>query len=215
MKIMLLLICLLTSPVFINAQKSTDIRLIRENYELYTKALLTFDGKSAVDYVTQNTIDYYGRINELVKHGDSLTVAKLPLMDRFMVFRIRHQMSLESLSFYSGRELLIYAITSGLIGKNSARDIVLDKISVKGNEAVAGAKKGKEIAGRFYFKKENNKWRMNLVPLIDETSTYLSSDLKKRAVKENDFIHELIQSVNELPVDKGIYWLPSEKSRLY
>lgn len=209
MKVLLMFLVFIGSISAVKAQKF-ESKLIQENYDLYTKAMVIFDGAAAVDYVTNSTIEYYNSINQLIKHGDSIQVAHAPIMDRMLIFRIRHLNSIEPISFYSGRELFIYAITTGLIGKNSVRNIYLDKISIKGETAVATAKKGKENAGYFYFNKENNKWRMNLIPLIEETNSYLIDHVVSKYKSQYEFIHEMIQGVNQNTIDESVYWIPTQ-----
>lgn len=59
----------------------------------------------------------------------------LGLLDKLMVFTIRHRASKEDILSFDGKRLLIYAIREGMVGKNSVVNNSIGEVEIDGDFA--------------------------------------------------------------------------------
>src|SRR5688572_3898136 len=97
----------------------TSEKLVKEVFDSYKSSILNDKGEEAVKYVDTRTIRYYDGIIDMVRNFDSSQVETLSILDKLMVFSIRHRASKSDILSFNGSTLFIYAIKSGMVGKNS------------------------------------------------------------------------------------------------
>ena len=130
----LLFLLLLLPGMALSAQKSEE-KQVCKSFDAYKKAILNDRGEEAVKYVDSRTVKYYDDMARLVKNADSASVAGLSLMDRLMVFSIRHRATQEEIPGFDGRKLLVYAIQNGMVGKNSVAGNEIGEVTIQGDFA--------------------------------------------------------------------------------
>lgn len=104
-----LIILFLLFAGFSNAQKSEE-KAVRNSFDLYKSAILNDEGEKAINQVDSRTVAYYSNILDHVRNADSMKVETLSILDKLMVFSIRHRTSPEEIKSFDGRSLLVYAI---------------------------------------------------------------------------------------------------------
>ena len=95
--------------------QTSEENLVKNSFDKYKTAILKDKGEEAVQFVDSRTIKYYSDILELVKSADSSKVETLTILDKLMVFSIRHRTSKQNILSFNGKSLLVYAIKSGMV----------------------------------------------------------------------------------------------------
>jgi hypothetical protein len=173
-----------------------EAKLVKEAFDNYKSAILNDKGDEAVKYVDSRTIKYYQQIVDLVKNADSAEVVSLPLIDKLMVFSIRHRTSKEEILSFDGKGLLVYAIKSGMVGKNSVANNSIGEVSVDNNFA-----KGQFIANGqkapfyFHFYKEDSKWKIDLTSIFSVSNMAVKKMIEESEQDENEFFFSLLENL--------------------
>jgi hypothetical protein len=193
------------SFIFCQAQKNEG-QAINKVFEKYKSAILNDKGEEAASYVDSRTIQYYSDILNLVKTADSSKVDSLTILDKLMVLAIRHRTSKADLLSFDGRKLLIYAINSGMVGKNSIADNTLGEVVI--DKAFARAQirnKGKTSPIYFHFYKEENNWKLDLTSIFSTSSVAFTKMISESGQSENAYLLYLLEIVSGKKPTKEIW----------
>ncbi len=201
-------IVLLLLTVQTIACQNNDKKLISNVFNNYKTAILNDKGEEAVKYVDQRTIKYYNDMLDLVKNADSAKVEKLSMLDKLMVLAIRHRTSKEEILKFEGRSLLIYAINSGMVGKNSVSnqnvgDITINDSFAKGQFISSGQK----TPFFFHFYKANSEWKIDLTSLFPISNMALKKMVETYGANETSYILSMLKMVTGKEPDSKI-WQP-------
>ena len=71
-------------------------RAVRDCLAAYKTAILNGDGNAALPLVTRSTVRHYGHWRDLALNAQEQKVRQLPVIDKFMVLRLRHQVGGEA-----------------------------------------------------------------------------------------------------------------------
>jgi len=186
---------LLTWTVSTYGQKSEE-KLVRKSFDNYKSSILNDKGEEAVKYVDSRTIKYYSDILELVKTADSSKVGKLSILDKLMVFSIRHRTSKEDVLSFDGKTLFVFAIKSGMVGKNSVAnssigDVTIDSLFAKGQFIANGNK----APLYFHFYKEEQLWKIDLTSLFPISTTAFKKMADDSGQNENEYLFSLLEMI--------------------
>ncbi|MFK7749820.1 MAG: hypothetical protein AB8B65_15600 [Kordia sp.] len=177
------------------AQNKED-ELVRKSFENYKSAILNDKGEEAVKYVDSRTLKYYSEMLEKTKSADSLELNNLALMDKLMVLSIRHQTSKKEILSFDGKELLVYAIKEGMVGKNSVAnnsigDIKIDGTFAKGQLIVNGRK----VPIYMHFYKEDDTWKIDLTSIFPPVANAFKKVQEQSGFDANEYILSLLEMV--------------------
>jgi hypothetical protein len=191
-KILGILFLLLTGPLTYG-QKNEQKQVVK-SFNNYKSAILNDKGEKAVKYVDSRTIKYYSYILELVKTADSSKVETLSILDKLMVFSVRHRTPKEDILRFDGKALLVYAIKSGMVGKNSVANNTIGEVIIENDFA-----KGQLIANGqiapfyFHFYKEEKLWKLDLTALFPLSTTAFKRMADASGQKENEYLFLLLE----------------------
>lgn len=187
------LVLLLFLTTSCNGQKKEE-KLVREAFDNYKSAILTDKGEEAVKFVDSRTIKYYNDILELVKNADSSQVTSLSLLDKLMVFSIRHRTSREDILSFDGKGLLVYAIKSGMVGKNSVANNSIGEITIDNNFAKGQfIAKGQKAPFYFHFYKEEEQWKIDLTSIFSVSTMAIKKMVDDNGQDENEYLFSLLE----------------------
>lgn len=190
--ITLLLIFVLNLSSLLGQNK--DEKLVRKCYENYKSAILNDKGEKVIQFVDSRTIAYYTDILSKIKNADSIEVCNLSLMDRFLVFFIRHQATKSEILSFDGKGLLEYGLKKGMIGKNSVYyytigEVVIEETFAKGQLIDEG-----EITPfYFHFYKEPDVWKIDLTTIFSIRSAAFKTIQEESGKNENDYLFSLLE----------------------
>jgi hypothetical protein len=177
------------------AQKSEE-KQVRKSFDGYKAAILDDKGDEAIRYVDSRTIKYYSDILSLVRTADSSTVETLSIMDKLMVLSVRHRTSREDILRFDGQALLVYAIKSGMVGKNSVANNSIGEVQVEGDFAKGRfLANGQETPMFFHFYKEAGQWKFDLTSLFSVSTMAFQKMADESGQEENDYLVSLLEMV--------------------
>ena len=177
------------------AQKNVA-RAVKASFENYKSAVLNDKGEDAVQYVDSRTIKYYGDILQHVRTADSTTIESLSVLDKLMVFTVRHRASKDDILSFDGKGLLAYAIKSGMIGKNSVANSSIGDVTVDGSFAKGQyLSNGKKAPFFFHFYEEGDSWKVDLTSIFPVSIIALKKFAEDSGQSENDFIFSLLETI--------------------
>jgi hypothetical protein len=164
-------------------------------------------GEEAVKFIDSKTIDYYGEILEKVLYSDRNVVMKESIINRLMIFRIRHSVQLEKLEKMDAIKLLEYSINNGWVGKEAVAGYFIRNVKIEGDSATVELYKGDKKPGVNYkFYRENGQWKINFTSLFLITHYAFKQQAKKSGYDDEDaYIFDLIEALSGKRVSEDIY----------
>jgi hypothetical protein len=193
--------------LFVSAQPGEQDP-VRKAFDSYKAAILNDKGADAVNLVDSKTIKYYGEVLDWVKNADSAKVETLSLLNKLMVFTVRHRAPKEDILSFDGKSLLKFAIESGMVGKNSVANTSIGDVTIDGNFA-----KGQFVANgvkapfNVQFNKEEGQWKIDLTSLFAVSTAAFEKIAADSGKNENDFLFDLLEMVSGTKPGQEI-WQP-------
>ena len=178
----------------------------------YKEAILTQKGEDAAGWVTKGTIAEYQRYIDWALEADRKTVEGLSMINRVQVLTMRHRVPAEDLRKATGKSIFIHAVKEDWIGKDGViRTELADDIAVAGERATGSVLIGGEPAPlKFHFRKEEGKWRFDLVELMTATGPAFEAAAKQAKMEENELIMKVLETVSGKKPEESV-WTPVGK----
>lgn len=176
--------------------QNSEEKKVRKSFDAYKSAILNDKGEEAANYIDSRTIKYYKDILELVKTADSSKIETLSILDKLMVFSVRHRASKEDILGFDGKSLLVYAIKSGMVGKNSVSsntigDVIIVNDFAKGQLLVNNQK----LQFYFHFYKEEEQWKIDLTSLFPASIIAFEKIANDSGENQNDYLFTLLEII--------------------
>ncbi|MEL6355630.1 MAG: hypothetical protein AAFQ37_01735, partial [Bacteroidota bacterium] len=166
-----------------------DSVLIEQTFNDYKNAILNDEGEEAANYVDSRTMAYYVDILEKTRTADSIAVESLGIMDKMMVFFVRHRTEEDLLKKFDGRQLFVHAVEEGMVGKESVVNNDIGKITIDGDFAKAQVlSQGRRMPMWYHFHKEDGQWKLDLTSLFPAAEYSFHQSLKNMEQDENEFL---------------------------
>lgn len=189
-----LLLLILAVQCSINAVAQSDEDAVLSTFEAYKNAILTDKGVEAAETVDSRTMKYYSDILEKVKTSDSLEVESLGIIDKLMVLRIRFTAPKNEILSFEGKDLFIYAIDKGMVGKSSVVNASLGDVTISGEFAKADfIVNNQKTPFFFHFYYEKETWKIDITHLFSLGTMAFKQLIKDSGQSENDFILNILE----------------------
>lgn len=194
-------------PVHPGSDESVDQQAVRQNFIAYKYALLNDLGTEAADLVSEKTLRHYDQLRQYALTSDVAELKELPSFSRLVVLAIRHNVSPAQLRKMQGKEVFSYGVKNQWVAKDSVAPFDLGNVNVYGNYASGEIlHRGNSAQWSMEFRKENEAWRVNLLPLLERVSRERSAHLNSYP-DENKAILTIIEQMSGRKVDNAI-WTP-------
>lgn len=193
--------------VSVQAQ-DVDTTPVIKAFEAYKTAILNDQGEQAVEYVDSRTIKYYADILNTSLEADSLEIEKLSIMDKLMVMAIRHRTPKEDLLSFSAKELLVYAIQQGMVGKGSVQNNAIGEVDISEDFAKGQlVSSGMPTPMNFHFYYEEESWKIDLTSIFPIANQAFQGMADSSGMEENEYIFMLLEMMSGTAPDESI-WVP-------
>lgn len=196
--IVLVLICIISCSTKVN-----DIDLCFQGYK---KAVLAEDGKSAYNYLDTNTKNYYAEMLSEARNCKAWDLDDKSVLDQLMIVTLRQRLTKENLNTFDSKQLIIWAVNNGMIGKKSVAEIEIKNIIQDGTQAYARL----YIKGLHhplmmqYFNKEDQQWKIDLTSIFYFTERRLLK-LSSKYKYRRQFIYDIVGTRTAEPVNPRIW----------
>jgi hypothetical protein len=179
---------------------------VRDAFLGYKSAILAADGTTAVTHVSQSTINYFDEMQKLALHGTAADVRAQSLINQMQILLFRHRLEPQQVKGMSPRQLFVYGVDKGWIGKNSVVALEAGATEVSGDVAtIEIVQSGKPTGLKFRFLRENGGWRLDLVPVLQLGNAALKLAAKQQGITEEFLILSLLESVSGKKVPPSIW----------
>ena len=209
---LLALLLLLATP----ARADDPAAEVSAAFERYKAALAARDGAAAVALVTPASHAHHERVRDLALRAPRAEVEALPLTDRLLVFRLRHEFTADELRPLSGADLVRTGVEEAWSSPRTMQPLSVAAVETDGaGAAVATATRaGESVPGRLLFRPGGPAgWRLDLVELARGSDTALQAALEFRAgragVDLDTAVRWSIEDTSGYLVDKDL-WAPLE-----
>ena len=191
----LVLLCVIPLLTLLTGCGSADEKNIRTCYAKYLVAFNNHDGKTTAGLVSKDTIDYYGQILDHALNCSEVQTHALSYWKKILVLQARARYSATELQALSPEEYFTYVINHGSddIGleeqKAQQKMFKLGRITIQGQKAgVAVLANGVELPDAYFFVKEGNNWKMDMVPGMTRAEGILAAQLKSQNISEDEMV---------------------------
>lgn len=189
------------------AAQKNDSEVVTDVYKKYQAAVLEKNIDEMVNYISQETLNYYNNIVEKAKFSDSINLSIQPPIDKTLILYLRQTMNSDLLRKYSGKELMYFTLSKGLNVSNKLPSTELKEIKINGSEAVAeflidGVDSGTKIK----FKKEGENWKIDISSTYNlEANNQFRQNLYQSGLSENDFIKYMVSCMSGSEMNNSIW----------
>ncbi len=187
----LLLVVSLVVPSLAHA----DATAVDQSFQAYRTAILASDGAKAAAVVTQDSHDLYREYADQALTLDRSGLNALHVMDRTNVLLLRHSLDRSRMESMSGEEIIAFAVDQGWIGKEGAERLQLGDYEVTGDAATGTvlAPDGRRTSFKLQFLKEAERWRLDLVSMLNITRTAIEYSVRQSGMSEDEFLFLVLE----------------------
>jgi hypothetical protein len=191
-----------------------DIAEIRSNYETLKILTQTKYGKDAANYISDNSFDYFGSLNDKVKGADSTQIVRHNYFDKFLILGMRHCLPKDSLMKLStGKDFFISAVNIGLLEIGEESELNFDDAVISNDYAkVHPSAYGMSLPTVYYeFRKENGRWKLDYSSLLPSVNMSLQMLTKMAGLNETENILSSLEEISGSKPTNEI-WKPLDTS---
>lgn len=166
---------------------------VQQTFSDYKSAILAGQGEQAVDELSQNTIDYYGDMRRLAVCEPAEQIKAESMVNRIQILSMRFRVPTDTLVTLSDREVVVYGVDQGWIGKESVMNIETGEVKIQGEEAFVDVlQQGQPSGIQFRFAKESDGWKLDLLPTIELSNRAFEQLAELQELEQNDFIFGIL-----------------------
>jgi hypothetical protein len=196
--------------------KVNNKRLIKKTWDTYADAVSFRAAGQAIDVVEHATINYLDEIRFAASNAGPSFILKKPLADRLLIGGLRVRFKPARLLRMDAEDTLRFCFEEGLSGgslKLRTSKMKLQKIKVQDQQGLAFARftlENGDGSGKVYFIREGGDWKIDFMPFIRGTSSYLIGLARDEALDPNDLVLQLLEIEAGRPIDSSIWDLPRD-----
>jgi hypothetical protein len=185
-----LVVAILESPA---QARPSDAAQVRQSFARFVAALAARDADAGLRMLSMASFSEWEHDRELALHGMRAEVAAQPPGRRLVVMALRHHAPKFLSRDGSSRELVGYALGSGIADRKSLAMIELGDVVVKGDRAGGQLfASGLPSGFRADFVREDGAWKLDLGASIDAAGRVVTRAAKAADASEDSVIAGLL-----------------------
>ena len=146
--------------------------------------------------MTNATHDYYEEIRTLALTADRARLKQLTLTWQMGILGMRLRLTAKQLTSMTGRDLFVYAVDQGWIGKDTVANQDIGKITVTGDHAHAPSTVGgKTTPLKMQFIRQDGVWRLDMMHMMKFANTVMDQLREQTGVPEDEFLDRVVATV--------------------
>lgn len=183
---------------------------VRATFDSYKKALTNKQGERAAELVDSGTLNYYQQMRDKALSAEAREVRAMSSSDKINVLVFRHLIPLAQLKQMDGRAVFVHSVNEGWTG-SSAGSAEIGDVKVAGNSASAPVMaRGRPTNLSFEFKKEEGKWRLNLLAQLAVADQVMKTMAATSGQDENAMVLQMLTVMSGKPPADDIWNPPVE-----
>lgn len=187
-----------------NAQE----KAVRAAFLQYKEAILRQQGEAAWLHVDTNTARYYDEMRLLALNGSEEEVRALSFVNKTTVLLLRHRVGLEGLRPMTAKDVFVYAVDMGMIGRDGVLKSNVGKVRVFADKASGELlHEGRVAPFAYQFSKEDGQWKIDLTAILPSANVAMKALIQREKVNEDEFLLLLVESVSGSKPSAAI-WQP-------
>lgn len=169
---------------------------VKQSFLDYKAAIVEADGEAAAEVVTEGSHAYFRKLADQALTLDRDALHKLSLGDRLYSLLLRHTLDRAELESMSGAEVVSYAVDEGWIGRENADQLQLGNFQVEGASASGTILRpdGGTTPFKMEFVKEDGRWLLDLVALMDLTRSAFDYSVQQSGLSEDEFVILMLEA---------------------
>jgi hypothetical protein len=214
----LLILAFLSIPLLIGCNDATSTekkpdytvakKEIRAAFNNYKSSILSKDGAKTIQYISENTVDYFEDILDKVKFADKETILGLSTADQTQILIIRRFFSKEDIFSFDGKSLYATSIDQELMG-GQLNALTIGLVAVKGDKGKAQmVVDGTKTSIFFDFLKEDKEWKIDITTTLIMTTRLIEMEAKEASVSITQYLIDMLQLKGEK--EREQIWKPLE-----
>ena len=187
---LLLVLALVETPA---TAAPSDAVQVKQTFARFTSALAARDSAAGERELSMASFPEWERDRELALHGSRAELAAQPAGRRLIVMALRHHEPKFLAQNGSSRELVGYALGSGIASRKSIAAIEIGDVAVTGDKA-AGVlfASGMPSGFRAAFVREGGAWKLDLPATTDAAGRVVTRGAKSAQASEDSVIAGLL-----------------------
>lgn len=186
-----------------------DVKQIKATFDGYKTSILNDNGEQAYLLVDSRTKEYYTWLIEGSKSFNKDQFERLGLLNKLQIVMMRHRIPKEEILEMSGKDLFVYAVNKGWVGKNSVIRLGIGAVGVNDAFATGEVTMNGKPSGLFYhFYREEDEWLLDITEMTKWGEAALIQQQVNSEMSVNDYVIRLAEIVSESPVNRGAIFLP-------
>ncbi len=187
---------------------SQETEQINTVFKQYQEAVIHKNGNKAFQLVNKQTINFYKEVWKASNSADSATVCSYSFEEKLWILTTRHLISKQEATRLNEQFLFEYLMRNGWIHKEDISQLTIGETDIQENYAIAQMQLNSEdIPYFFQFEKENGKWKVNLIEMLEAAGRNVEAVIQAGSLSENSFIIESIEKISGKKANRAI-WLP-------
>lgn len=183
-------------------------KAVRTAFLQYKEAILRQQGETAWQHVDANTARYYDEMRLLALNGSEEKVRALNFVNKVTVLLLRHRVGLEGLRPMTTKDVFVYAVDKGMIGRDGVLKSNVGKVRVFADKASGELlHEGKVAPFAYQFTKEDGQWKIDLTAILPSANVAMKALIEREKLNEDEFLLLLVESVSGSKPSAAI-WQP-------
>lgn len=172
---------------------AADEAAVREAFAAEREAALAKDGDTAVQHLAGTANGFYDAARRDARAAGEEQVRGSTVAVQLTVFTMRGSLAPELLRSASPSGLIEAAVDAGLVGEDNIATTELGTVRVIGDAAFAEAvSRGTPTSFQFSFRREDGRWRLDLVPLLETTNAVFTQLAAQQGKTVDQLVDDLL-----------------------
>jgi hypothetical protein len=200
------------TPTATKEPKVNNKRLIQRVWKQYAHAVRFRDAKDAVELVEHATINYFDEIRFAASNAGPKQIHRMPVADQLFIGALRLRYKPDKLLRMDARDIMAYSLEESLstlslrVSRLKLQNV---KVDAEDGRAFGNFKvKGQKEKLRLDFLRESGEWKIDFLPVIRATSSYLIVTANEQSVGIDELILRILEVGTGHTVDASIWELP-------
>jgi hypothetical protein len=178
----------------------------------YLGALADEDPTAAAEHLGAGTLTYFENVRKLALRGTKEDLEARPLVERLSAIALRFLTPPDRIKEFTSREVAVFALGVGLIGKGGDPEQQLVRLTEQGEVLVGVATiRGEMAQFRYTFLQEDDgTWKVELLDSLREANESYRQIVANLGVTEEEYILDAIERQAQVRPEDSI-WIPPFK----